>query len=335
MKPQCRAWTAIALVVVAGGTATISVRAQSPAAVEVVATGVTRPLQLAIDGRTLVILGPGALGDVAAEIYRVDLGGGLPVDLSRQPRLRIPFLDGRMAALGSLAIDPATRALFLGEENGARVYRLGDDERLTLYAAGLHRLPGGSSLAFDARGRLIVIDYVDPRLSEAEERTPPGLEQFRDDDYRGPLVFRLPLDGAIPLPRRLDRRVPLFPRNWAGRAGSLLLPRLISVAPVGDDELVFLTSSGDMFRLDANGDFTALTRLPAGQYNRTNMVAAPRGAVFVSGGFHVGSVFHVAANGEVTTIATRLADPEGIAVDARGDVYVAESSFHRIVRVRR
>jgi hypothetical protein len=310
------------------------VRAVSPAAIEVVATGVTRPLQLAVDGRTLVILGPGARGDVAAEIYRVDLAGDLPVDLSRQPRLRIPFLDGRMAALGSLAIDPATRALFLGEENGTRVYRLGDDERLALYAAGLHRLPGGSSLAFDARGRLVVIDYVDPRLSEAEERTPPGLEQFRDDDYRGPLVFRLSLDGAIPLPRRLDRRVPLFPRSWAGRASAVLLPRLISVAPVGDDELVFLTSSGDMFRLNADGGFAAFARLPAGQYNRTNMVAAPRGAVFVSGGFHIGSVFHVSANGEVTTIATRLADPEGIAVDARGDVYVAESSFHRIVRLR-
>ena len=315
-------------------TSATSLPAQVPVALEVVATGVTRPLQLAMDGRTLVVLGPGVRGDVAAEIYRVDLDGELPIDLSRQPRIRIPFLDSRMAALGSLALDPATRALYLGEENGTRVYRLSDDERLTLYATGLHRLPGGGSLAFDPRGRLVVIDYVDPRLSEAEERTPPGLEQFRDEDYRGPLVFRLPLDAGIPLPRRLDRRGPLFPRGWAGRGGGTLLPRLISVAPAGDDELVFLTSSGEMVRLTAEGRFAVFARLPAGQYNRTNMVAAPGGAVFVSGGFHVGSVFRVGADGAVTTVAARLADPEGIAVDARGDVYVAESSFHRIVRVR-
>jgi hypothetical protein len=34
------------------------------------------------------------------------------------------------------------------------------------------------------------------------------------------------------------------------------------------------------------------------------------------------------------TLASDLADPEGIAVDGRGAVYVAESSLHRIVRLR-
>lgn len=324
----------IAAVAALGVAGAMPLRAQSPAALEIVVTGVTRPLQLAIDGRTLIVLGPGARGDVAAEIYRVDLGGELPIDLSRQPRVRIPFLDARMATLGSFAVDPATRALYLGEENGSRVYRLGGDEGLALYATGLHRVPGGSALAFDGRGRLVLIDYVDPQLSDSEERPPPGLEQFRDEDYRGSLVFRLPLDAGIPLPRRLDRRGPLFPRNWAGRSGASLLPRLIAVAPVGDDKLLFLTSSGDILRLTAEGGLTAFARLPPGQYNRTNMVGAPDGGIFVSGGFHVGSVFRVSAEGVVTTIATRLADPQGIALDARGAVYIAESSFHRIVRVR-
>ena len=57
-----------------------------PAELEVVATGVPRPLQLALDGQTLIIVSPGARGDVAGELYRVDLRGELPVDLSRQPR---------------------------------------------------------------------------------------------------------------------------------------------------------------------------------------------------------------------------------------------------------
>lgn len=303
-------------------------------ALDVVATGVPRPLQLVVDGDALIVLSPGRGGNSAGEIYRVDLGGELPVDLSRQPRVRIPFVDDRMATLGSLAREPGTRALFLGEENGTRVYRLTADERLALYAAGLHRLAGGSTIAFDAAGRLVIVDYADPALSQADERPPPGLEQFRDEDYRGPLVFRLTPDAAIPLPRRLSRLAPLFPRAWGGREGGALLPRLISVVPVGADELVFLTSSGDLFRLAGDGTLAAFARLPRGQYNRTHMVAAPDGTILISGGFHVGRIFRVTRDGEVTGVAANLADPEGIALDARGWLYVAESSFHRIVRLQ-
>jgi sugar lactone lactonase YvrE len=63
-------------------------------------------------------------------------------------------------------------------------------------------------------------------------------------------------------------------------------------------------------------------------------VAAPDGALLVSGGFHVGRIFRVRADGAVSTIAANLGDPEGIALDADGTLYVAESSFHRVVRLR-
>ena len=98
-------------------------------------------------------------------------------------------------------------------------------------------------------------------------------------------------------------------------------------------ELVFLTSSGDLYRLDAAGSFGLWTRMPRGQYNRTHMLAAPDGSGVISGGFHVGRIFRVAPDGAITVLAANLADPEGIALDGRGRVYVAESSLHRIVRV--
>ncbi len=304
--------------------------------VEVVATGVPRPLQLVLDGRALIVLSPGSRGDSAGELYRVDLDGELPVDLSRQPRVRIPFADARMATLGSLALDPASRLLFLGEENGARIYRLSPDERLTLYATGLYRLSGGSTLAFDRLGRLVIVDYVDRALSPGEERGPPGLEQLREEDYRGPLVFRLALEADIPLPRRLDRVAPLFPRGWGGKQGGGLLPRLISVAPLPAGDLALLSSTGEVLRLTGDGTLASLARLPPGhgQYNRTNMVAAPDGAVFVSGGFHVARIFRVSPDGVVETVASNLGDPEGIALDAQGYLYVAESSYHRIIRLK-
>lgn len=328
-------------VATAGGAALLLAWVAAPAAppppgLEIVATGIPRPLQLAVDGRTLIVLSPGWRGDSAGEIHRVDLGGALPVDLSRQPRVRVPFVDSRMGTLGSLALDPVTRQLFLGEENGTRIYRLSSDEQLTVYASGLSRLPGGSTLAFDGQGRLLVVDYVDQTLSPGDDRGPPGLEQLRDEDYRGPLVFRLTLEPQIPLPRRLERLAPLFPRAWGGKRGGGLLPRLISLAPLPSGDIVFLSSTGEVFRLASDGTFSPLARLPAGhgQYNRTNMVPASEGSVLISGGFHVARIFQVTRDGAVHTVVGNLGDPEGIDVDAQGYLYVAESSFHRVVRLR-
>src|SRR6266542_5991617 len=73
---------------------------------------------------------------------------------------------------------------------------------------------------------------------------------------------------------------------------------------------------------------------PRGQYNRTHLAAASDGSIIVSGGFHVGRIFRVRVDGSVTVLAENLADPEGLALDARDTVYVAESSLHRIVRLR-
>ena len=303
----------------------------APPGFEVVATGVPRPLQLVLDRRTLVVLGPGASGDSAGEVYRLDLGT-LPVDVSRLPRVRVPFLDGRLATLGSMALEPVSRDLFVGEENGARVYRLDAHEHLTPYLDGLRRLAGGSALAFDAAGRLLLVDHADPHISPSQDKPPSGLEQFRDEDYRGPLLFRVTLDPTLPLPRRVDRMSPLFPRNWGGRAGGAMLPRLVAVVASGDD-LVTISSTGAVYRL--TGDrLTPLTTLPRGQYLRINMVAGPNDTVFVSGGFSVGYIFQVARDGSVITLPGPIGDPQGLALTPDGYLSVAESSLHRILRLR-
>jgi hypothetical protein len=314
--------------------AAVPVTAWSGERFEVVATGVPRPLEVASDGNSLLVLSPGARGDTAGEIYRIPLDEEGPIDLSHQPRVSLPFVDERLAAFGSLAVHPQTRELYLGEENGTRVYRLGAQGRLSPYAKGLHRLGGGSTIAFDRAGRLVLVDYMDPMLQLEDERAYPELEPFRQDAYRGPLVFRLAPDPLIPLPRRLDVAAPLLPRAWGPRRAGAALPRLVSVVPVGSDDLLLLTSSGVIERLSGDGSFTLFTRLPPGQYNRTHMVAAPDGTVFVSGGFQVRAIYRVAPDGSVATLASGLADPEGIALDSQGRLYVAESTFHRIIRLR-
>ena len=301
---------------------------------DVIATGVPRPLELVVDGPSLVVVSPGDRGGVAAEIYRIPLrAADPPIDLSRQPRVRLPLADTGATTLGSLAIDPGSGELYLGEENGTRIWRLSTDEQLTLYATGLRRLAGGTVLAFDRLGRLVLVDFADPYLSESEERPPPGLDQFRDEDYRGPLVYRLVLDRSVRLPRRFRYLAPLFPAGWGARARGTVLPYFTSVVPLANDDLLLLTSSGDLYRLRGDGTLTLFTQLPRGQYNRTHMAAASDGTLFVSGGFQVANVFQVSPSGAVSTLARAMADPEGIALDDRGYLYVAESSLHRIVRL--
>ena len=319
-------WGVLALLcgaVLASGAAAL---APAP---EVAARGVPRPLQLAWDGTALLVLSPDARGDSAGEIYRVHVDE-TAIDVSEQPRTRVPFAHAGARTIGSLAIEPTSGALFLGEENGRRVWRLDADGRMTPYATGLRRLAGGSTLAFDRSGRLVLLDHADPFLSPPDDG-PAGLEHFRDDEYRGPVVHRLALDAAVPVPRRMGAVAPLFPRGWGG--GSAALPHLVAVAVAGD-ELRVLSSSGDLFRLADDGRPALVAKLPRREYTRANMLTAPDGTVYVSGGFHSGTVFRIGTDGAVSVVAADLADPAGIALDHRGWLYIAESAQHRVLRVR-
>ena len=302
--------------------------------IETVVTGLLRPLQLVWDGQALIVLSYSAHGDAAGELYRIPIDSSVPIDLTQRPS-RIPFRGAEGTTLGSLARDPESGALFVGEENGTRVWRLSSDERLTPYVTGLRRLGGGGTVIFDRAGRLVLLDYADPFVSRPEERLPPGLEHLRlEEDYLGPLVFRLTLDPSVALPRRMENLQPVYPRGWGKRRGGGQLPQFSSATTLANGDLVLLASSGVLYRLAADGSLSVFATLPRGQYTRTSLATAGDGTVYVSGGFHVGQVFRVSQAGSVETIAADLADPEGIAVDGRGAVYVAESSLHRIVRLR-
>ncbi|MBI4608432.1 MAG: hypothetical protein HY726_05425 [Candidatus Rokubacteria bacterium] len=304
---------------------------------EVLVTGIPRPIELAFNtaGR-LVVLSHGWRGDAAAEIYQLDLAGPFPVDVSGARRLVIPFSEGpRKIAFGSLAADPRSGDLFLGEENGNRIYRLAADGTLTPAAVGLHHLVGGSSLAFDGRGRLVVLDFTSPegRL-RLESPPPPGLDWLTTEAYAGPLVFRLDPEEDIPRPRRLDLIRPVFPKQSARAGREEILPRFVSVAATPAGEVLLLSSLGDVFRLTAEPDLQRLAKLPAGHYHRTHMTVGADGSVFVTTGFHMRQLFRISPAGAVTIVARELGDPAGVAVDRAGNLYIAETALHRLIRLR-
>jgi len=302
--------------------------------VEIVVTGIPRPIQLALDDQgRLVALGQRWRGDAAGELYRIDPRGPLPMDAAKRPRVVIPFAsEPRKMALGSLAVDPQSGDLYLGEENGNRIYRLGADQRLQPTVVGLNHLLGGSSLALDGHGRLVFLDYASPETQRRSE-TPlsSSLSWLTAEGYRGPEVFRIDPDEG-PLPRRADLLVPILPRG-----GTLPIDReppwrLIGVTATGDDPVV-LSAVGEVFRLASDGVLRPIARLPAGHYHRTNLAMGPDGSVYVCGGFQSRQIFRISRAGDVTTVASELSDPGGIVLDRDGALYVAETALHRIIRI--
>ncbi|HEX5530676.1 MAG TPA: hypothetical protein VFZ82_14000 [Methylomirabilota bacterium] len=303
---------------------------------EVVVVGVPRPVQLAVDGAGhLVILSHGWRGDAAAKLYRVELAA-LPVDVARAPRVVVPFSEEhRQLAFGSLALDPRSGDLYMGEENGNRVYRLSARGRLTLFGVGLNQLLGGSSLTFDRRGRLVVLDYASPEAQQRSETPPPASFDGLDANaYHGPVVIRLDPRDDVPLPRRFDLITPIVPGPSAPPPGVEPLFRFISVATTPSHGIVLLDSVGQLFVLTSDRLLRPLARLPSGHYHRTHMAVGADGSVFVSSGFQIRKIFRVFPSGAVTVVARNLADPEGIAVDDAGDLYVAENALHRVIRIR-
>ena len=303
--------------------------------VELVVTGIPRPLQLAFGpAERLLVLSHGLGGD-AAEIHRLDLAGTPPLDASRAPKFVIPYAGPRKTTLGSLAVDPRTGDLFFGEENGNRIYRFTAAGKLVPFATGLHYLVGGTSLAFDGAGRLVVVDYAGPAGQfRPESPPPPGLDWLMAEAYQGPLVFRLDPRADLPLPRRLDLLPPLFPKAGGRRPAGDALPRFVSVAIPSDGDPRLLGSLGELFRLTSESVLERLARLPAGHYHRTNMAVAPDGSVLVAGGFHIRRLFWISPTGLVSVVAWNLGDPGGVVVDRAGWVYVAETALHRVIRIR-
>lgn len=302
---------------------------------EVVATAIPRPIQLALTASGLVVV-LGHAREGAAELFWLDPADPLPKDGARLPRVVIPFSrSARKTVFGSLAVEPRSGDLFLGEENGNRVYRLTVEHHLTPFAVGLYHLVGGSSLAFDGEGRLVLLDYASPETQlRSEAPLPPELDWLAHEAYRGPLVFRIKPGDRQKVPHRMDMLPPLFPRGWGTVTAGEPVPRFISVVSAPGGRLLLLDSLGQLWRWSQDIGLDLVTRLPPGHYHRTSIALAPDGSLFVSTGFHIRKLHRIVPTGAVTTIAWDLADPEGIVVDASGTVYLAESALHRIIRIR-
>ena len=243
--------------------------------------------------------------DSAGEIHRVELDGVFPSRRSsRRPRVRIPFVDARLATLGSMALEPTSRDLFLGEENGTASTAwtpTSAPEPVRRRPAPV--CPAAARWHSTAPGASWLLDHADPFISPGEERPPQGLEHFRDEDYRGPLVFRL---SSIRRSRFHAASIGCRRCSRGRGAGAAVAPCAAPARGGGADRR---RAGGGRLRRHAvsrrpptAGSSPSVT-LPSGQHLRINMLAAPDGGVFVSGGFSVGVIFHISPDGALTRLA--------------------------------
>ena len=237
----------------AGPGPAVGIDVSPPPRVEVVVTGIPRPIQLALDadGR-LVVLSQGWRGDAAGEIYR-----------RRPPRLAAGGRDARAPGGDSLRRRAAQdelreprrrsrerRSLPRRGERQSHLSARDATSGLQVMAVGLNHLLGGSAIALDPTGTARL-----HRLRESGDassiRDAPAARRStgsRDEGYRGPR-------GLPPRPPRASGRsrgaptslVPIFPRARKGRhrPRAALAAHRRGVAP--DDDLVFLSAVGEVF----------------------------------------------------------------------------------------
>ena len=176
---------------------------------------------------TLVVLSHGWRGDAAAELYRIDLRGSLPVDAAagapgRDPLCRRAAQDGVRKPRGG----PAERgSLPRRGERQPHLSARGRPAATGWSAVGLNHLLGGSAIALDPRGRLVFLDYASPETHlRSETPLPPSLDWLTQEGYRGPVVFRLDVRerAAAPAARRSARADLAAGRNGRHRPGAAL-----------------------------------------------------------------------------------------------------------------
>jgi sugar lactone lactonase YvrE len=223
---------------------------------------------------------------------------------------------------------PGSGDLYVAEARGRHVVRVTPDGRIELFARGAQALGEGRALAFDAQGWLLVLDFAG--RSAVADATTDALRELLGpgEAYEGPVIHRLRVDEALPLPRNLEHARSAFPPA-AVRRRAVILPRYHSLALLSSGELVANTGSGQIDQIRPDGTVARLATA-SGSHN-TALVAADAGVLYALDSLG-GRIIRVHTDGRVETFAEGLTRPTAIAVLGDGTVVVAEDTG-RLLRI--
>jgi sugar lactone lactonase YvrE len=301
---------------------------------EVFAVNLRGPEDMAWDPRgELVVLNALGRAGTVGELVRLPVRPGetLPLDASKAATLSLTTATFTPRfPISSLALHASTGDLFLAERWGTRVLRLSPDGRVVPYAVGFWRLPQ-RAIRFDQTGMLLVLDGRSEGRTGREEADEEEADGPGSRRYLGPILYRVSVEDRVALPRNVRYWRPVFPRDDEDRKALRGFNRFTGVAASPAGELFFIThGSGEVHRY-RDGAVREFARLPPAQ--SSGILLAPGGELFVTS-WVPGALFRVPANGgRAEAVVRGLKDPEGLAMDAEGRLYVAEAHAHRVLRI--
>ncbi len=298
---------------------------------EIVGVGFRLPQDLAVESPDAVWLltQTDPVGGGSGALRRVPLTGAGRIEVDSLPAISIPFSPGpaRFRA-GSLARHPTTGDLYVAEQSGRHIFRVSPRGEVVLYARGLNRLAETKALCFDPEGRLVVLDFAGRSLvADAGDGT--LRELFGDaDPYVGPVLYRLRVDEALPLPRNLEHANPAFPSRAVRQPGTHL-ERRVAVLAVPSGDLILSAQAGMVDRLRPDGSLERVARLPAARA----VAAGPAGELYGLDSLG-GRIVRIGPDGTVQPFVEGLVRPAALTTLPDGSLLVAEDPG-RLLRLRR
>ncbi len=305
-----RSLVSVGLVTLLGVTSAASAAAQTP-----VGTPAASPVAAGSEFADLGLQLPESiLYDPVADVYLVSSLNGNPGEADDNGFITRVSPEGEV--LAERWIDGASDEVELSAPKGSAIV---DDtffvtditvvrqfDRETGEPTGTIEIPGATFLNDIAAGPdgSIYVSDMGLAANDAGEMVPSGSDA----------IYQITPDGTV---------TPLI------QAPEIAVPNGLAVLPDGDLAVAPFSESGEVYRLDAQGQLEEIARVPGGLLD--GIVALPDGSLLVSS-WALPGVVRITADGEVSTVAADIASPADIGYDSsRNLLLVPDMTTNRIL----
>jgi hypothetical protein len=257
-------------------------------------------------------------------------GSGFPTD---QPRIPIVLVGGVQARV----VQASTTALGVivpsGLDGGSLPIKIegvsGDTPFVELggtFATGLHQV---DNPVFDADGNLYVT-YSGTRGQQVPVSIfrvrPNGTRETFSSGIVNATSMAIGPDGQLYVSSRFEGTVYRVNADGTYEAFARELGIACGLAFADDGTLYVGDRSGTVFRVDRSGNALPFATLP-GSVAAFHLAIGPDRAIYVTAPTlsTYDSIYRVAPDGSITTLAARFGRPQGVAFDASGTLFVVEA----------
>jgi sugar lactone lactonase YvrE len=268
----------------------------------------------AIEGGRVTIAGEGFRLD-GPQLPEVRIGGRRARVVYASPAALGVLVPGGLAEGGSVPID-------IDDAGGGQVFV----EVLPPFVAGLHQV---DSPVFDRDGNLFVT-YSGSRGQQVPVSIfrvhPDGARETFSSDIVNPTSIAMGPDGRLYVSSRFAGTVYRLDADGSAEPFATDLGIACGLAFAPDGTLFVGDRSGTVFVVDRDRRVSVFASLPP-SVAAYHLALRRDGTLFVTGPTlsSFDSVYEIAAGGTVTVRPERFGRPQGMAIDATGDLYVVEA----------